>query len=427
MSTIDALLDPAVPLDRVLTRVRRRWASHQRSEAELCVGLRRLYRDQAHRGLGRSKFSRYIHAETGMPEKLVWIFMNLGKHFERLPLIREAMERGVLSYTKAREFAPSIRPDEQEHWIEFAKGHTNREIEREVAKVNAEREGREFQPKVSVVLWLTGVEFQALRAAREMVMKELREPVPFDRLVPMLAESALAGELPGGSDGNGWKGPKSKKLLPYAALCHCPFCLHTWVPIPGENLEVRVSEWVDNLRAGAEFMNLLPDFLCECEDVKHRRDQCPNRKEPWGEAAIRRFLPAAERKRIAARDGHRCRTPDCGNPVPIEVGHMEKPFREGVPMTREFLGQQCATCNDLIESGKLRVMGLPPFEQYYLADGTFLGFGFDPKPWASLPHVGDGSGRVRERPPGWSGGPIRAARAASRGLEPGPGGLRRRW
>ena len=77
-----------------------------------------------------------------------------------------------------------------------------------------------------------------------------------------------------------------------------------------------------------------------------------------------------------------CRTPGCGNPVPLEAGHL-RPFRDGAPMCEEFLCQQCATCNDLIESGRLRVTGEAPYDRYHLADGSFLGFGFDPDP-----HVG---------------------------------------
>jgi hypothetical protein len=53
-------------------------------------------------------------------------------------------------------------------------------------------------------------------------------------------------------------------------------------------------------------------------------------------------------------------------------------------MHERFLGHQCATCNDLIETGRLRVEGEAPFESYHLADGTFLGWGFDHEP-----HVGN--------------------------------------
>ena len=60
------------------------------------------------------------------------------------------------------------------------------------------------------------------------------------------------------------------------------------------------------------------------------------------------------------------------------------PYRDGTPPTEEYLRQHCATCNDLIETGRLRVVGLAPFERYYDPDGNLLGFGYS----RSDPHVG---------------------------------------
>ena len=92
------------------------------------------------------------------------------------------------------------------------------------------------------------------------------------------------------------------------------------------------------------------------------------------------LLPAAEvRRRIEARDGFRCRVPGCQNAVPLENSHVT-PHREGVPATEEYIGQHCASCNTLIEAQRLTVKGLYPFEEYWLADGTYLGVGYDPTP-----------------------------------------------
>jgi hypothetical protein len=415
-----SLLDRAVPLTTVLQRVRKHWRAHQRSEAELCIGLRRLFKDNLHRGAGRARFSDYIEDEIGMPGKMVWTFSILGRHLERLPLVREAMERGELTYTKAREFAARIDPEEQEHWIAFARVHTNREIEKELGRTAAAREGQPYEERTRVILNLSGRATQALRAAKEKLSKELDQPISMESLVPLLAEGALAGGPPGVCDpaASGLlplsgsvplSTNAARKVLPYATLCHCPWCATTWVPIAGENLKIRVERWVENLRAGGEFVNLLPDYLCDCEDVKHRRDQCPHGTDPTGEAATRRYMPAEEQKRISARDGYRCRTPGCTNSIPIENGHMEGAFRDGVPMSAAYVGHQCAACNRLIEQGRLRVVGYPPYEKYYQANGRFLGYGYDPIPFSRVPHVGNGSDRVRERPPGYGGGPGRAA------------------
>lgn len=67
------------------------------------------------------------------------------------------------------------------------------------------------------------------------------------------------------------------------------------------------------------------------------------------------------------------------------------------------MATQCKACNKLIEERRLRVVGVAPFEKYYRADGTFLGYGYDPNPVNGVPHVGqdDGAGRVSEQRPVW--------------------------
>jgi hypothetical protein len=181
--------------------------------------------------------------------------------------------------------------------------------------------------------------------------------------------------------------------------------LIAWVPVPGVKLRVKTRDWLEELRNGAEVFDFLPDLLCDCEEVKHRRDRCPQWKAPEGEPALVRYRPAALRRYIEARDGHRCRVPGCSNPLPLEDGHLGVPFRDGAPMAPPFLGQMCAAHNRMIETGALRVEGYAPFERYYLADGTFLGRGNDPTPRVrGDPHVGRRGKRGQGEPPGANGG-----------------------
>ena len=70
------------------------------------------------------------------------------------------------------------------------------------------------------------------------------------------------------------------------------------------------------------------------------------------------------------------------------------------------MATMCRTCNALIEEGRLAVIGIAPFEKYYLLDGTFIGWGYDPTPFNPLPRVphvgqGDGSGKVCDIGPIW--------------------------
>ncbi|MEN8151732.1 MAG: hypothetical protein ABFS86_18090 [Planctomycetota bacterium] len=435
MAISDWVRDRTTPHRAVERLVRRRWGEVQRGEFELCLALRRLYLDNVHRHAGYARFADYADQEFGIPGKLADLFCFLGRHLERLPMTREALERGDLTYTKAREFVKIATERNEEEWIDFALGHTNRDLERQSERV---RRGTD-EDVTRVTSRLTPAQVQATRAAREKMMKIVGESIPKDQLLPALAKKFVENTAlfePVAEDQAPEVDPTGRdaaKAGPYLSINLCPQCAHTWVPAPGENLTVPFEQWVEALGNGAEVHNLVADYLCDCEDVKHRRDRCPRAKESAAGAgateagaagsgaagngaaenetagngaadngaserpveaapAASRYIPVEVRRHVEARDGHRCRRPGCSNPVPLEQSHL-KPFRDGTPATPEFLAQHCATCNDLIESGRLRVEGRAPLERYYLTreggageggDGQFVGWGFDPSP-----HIGE--------------------------------------
>lgn len=391
MSSISALLlDPATKHQEVLRRAERAWDLVQRGEYVLSLCMRRLFRDNVHRGGTAARFGDWAERELGMPSKLANLFSFLGKHLERLPLTREAFEAGRITYTKVREFAALATPEDEAFWVEFAATHTNRELERRVyrAREGTERDTREVVSRVSPI------EFQAIRQVREDLMKKTKKAVPEEKLLPLLAETVLAGGLIGQEAGG-----KARAVEPFATIAHCAFCGHTWVPTPEGDFEVPLRDWIEALRDGAPVEEFVTKFLCDCEDVKHRRDLCPHHRPSEGPAPASRHVPAAVRRRIAARDGFRCRTPGCGNPGPMEIGHI-RPHRDGAPMTEENLGHQCATCNEFIEKEKLVVVGEAPHERYYLDDGTFIGYGWDHRPFPRVGQDGKPFGKARGDPPG---------------------------
>jgi hypothetical protein len=384
----------------------------QRGEYELSVALRRLYRDNVHRHGGHARFADWAEHEFGIPGKLADLFCFIGRHLERLPKTRDALERGELGYTKVREFVKLATKDDESRWIEFATTHTNRELEREVLRAR----GGTAAEETKVVTRLSPEQVQTTRKAREKMMKVVGCSVPADQLLPKLAEAFV--ESPGlfaaATDSDESTATPASKSTPYLTINFCCECSTTYVPVPGENLRVPFEDWVTALADGAEVHDIVADFLCDCdgEGVRHRRDRCPHgaRRDPAAATEpSSRHIPAAVRRHVEARDGHRCRRPGCGNPVAMEMSHL-KPFRDGTPPTAEFLAQHCATCNDLIETGRLRVEGEAPLEQYWLAGAgepmaaEYLGYGFDP-----APHVGKPGSSAREGGAAPIGAPIGAS------------------
>ena len=193
------LLDPSVKHRRVESTVAELWNAHQRAEYGLCLGLRRLFRDQVHRSKGRARFVDWVEQRFGIPRKLAGTFSWIGSVIEKLPLTRAAMERGEVTYTKVREYMTRAGPETEAEWIEFAKTHTNREIEARVRRAEAADGGE----KVKQSSELTAEERQATRKAREILQKKTGKPVRDADVLGKLATSFVKnGGLFGSGEGD---------------------------------------------------------------------------------------------------------------------------------------------------------------------------------------------------------------------------------
>ncbi|MEN8152280.1 MAG: hypothetical protein ABFS86_20855, partial [Planctomycetota bacterium] len=303
MKLSDRLLDPATDHDFVDRCVRDQWGRRERATLYLCVALRRLYRDNVHRASACSMFSDYVEQTFGIPGKLAWTFSQLGEHLERLPVTRAAMERGDVGYTKVREFATFVDVRSEREWVDFARHHSNRELEHRVREHHGSLTGKPYVPEAKVRSKLTPKGAQAVRAVQEKLTKDLDRPVKKEEMLELLSVSALEAPVAVSAE----EPAPAKPVGPYLAIHLCPSCAGTWVPTPGENLPVSVDEWVESFRAGAPVVNLMGHDLCECSGAKHRADLCPERRAPDGPAASSRHVPVEVRRQVEARDGFRCR------------------------------------------------------------------------------------------------------------------------
>ena len=400
MRSPSELLDSGTPLDEVIDTVKRCWGRSQYLEYAVCLGLRRLFRDRAHRDHVAGNFGEYGEKVFDIPAKLVWTFNFIGKNLERLPKTRAVFEKGDLTYTKVREFAKVADAKTEASWIRFAKKHTNRELEDKVAKEKAKREGREHEDEEVVVSKLVGDEVQAARATRDRIMKTTGKVVPERDLLPTLVKMFADGEFPQPAADEGAKVKVSAKPKPYVSFQYCPSCLTTFTPVPGKMMQTSFEKMVEAVRNGSKVYNLLPDMHCDCKDVVHRRDLCPWQADPTGEPPTSRHIPAEVARIVDARDGFRCRRPGCTNKLDLEKGHIRAYSAKG-PHLPWNLGTMCGPCNANIEKGLLLVFGYAPFEAYFDAAGTFLGYGFNPVPAPPIfPHVGKPPEGGEERPTG---------------------------
>jgi len=115
-----------------------------RDAAQKCAVLwfqdileRKLYRD-----LGYSTINQYAKQELGFSKSHIGDFLQLCRTFKKLPLVKEAVKSGKLTYTSARVLARVANEKNQEAWTDFAVNNTRRELEQEVRLARREVEDK---------------------------------------------------------------------------------------------------------------------------------------------------------------------------------------------------------------------------------------------------------------------------------------------
>jgi hypothetical protein len=92
---------------------------------------------QLYRRLGYSSLHQYAGEALGFSKSKTSQFIRLAEALDELPLLRESLAKGELSWTKAREVAKVATKQSQEQWVDEAKHTSNRELERKVAATRA--------------------------------------------------------------------------------------------------------------------------------------------------------------------------------------------------------------------------------------------------------------------------------------------------
>jgi len=113
------------------------------------VWQRKLYRD-----LGYGSVQQYAALALGFSRSKTCQFLRLARSLESLPVLRESLERGEVSWTKAREVVKVATPKTEAAWVETARQTGRRELETRVAvargKAKAARTGNRAQVALAI-------------------------------------------------------------------------------------------------------------------------------------------------------------------------------------------------------------------------------------------------------------------------------------
>ena len=120
--------------------IERRLVELARSTGPLRAALARLacwlVACRAWETVGYARLSDYADECIGLSARSIHDLARVGHAFYRLPRLREALVDGRLCWTKTRLVARVAKPEDEERWIEYARGVTALALSREVRKLD---------------------------------------------------------------------------------------------------------------------------------------------------------------------------------------------------------------------------------------------------------------------------------------------------
>ncbi len=313
-------------------------AALEKAEHSVVLWFGEIFRRRLFRQLGHSSIYQYAEVELKWSKTRTGDFIRLARKLETLPVVKEAVARGEVGYTKARELIKVATPRTQEGWVEKAKSSTRRELAMKVKRVqNKARRRRDRQqdlvpePELKVLAaevpvrlnWeMTPTQF----AKYEALVEKLHKLGGLgDKTEALLQGLALLVEKRGTfKPATDCRQISSGKIAPRGAstvvhIHRCPECERVAVVTSRGDLELG--------RAEREKLD------CDALVVE------PGKRS-------RSLVPPSRRRDVLARDGHRCRAPGCRNTRFLEVHHL-KPRANGGDNDPGNLITLCSGCHRL--------------------------------------------------------------------------------
>jgi 5-methylcytosine-specific restriction endonuclease McrA len=290
----------------------------RKAEGEAVTLFAEVINGKLYRGLGYASLHLYAEEALGFSRSKTYEFIRLAEALDELPGLKRSLASGDLPWTKAREVVKVATPETEQEWLVMAECKSRRELEKEVVKSRANRDGAKddgqaellaanfktpvASPVQSVTLRLSPLAKTRLEAMTENLMKKhhcSREQVLLMALESLLGEST---RVDGGS---------SYQVV----VQECPNC--------------------EEKTVGAERNRLSPaesgQINCDSQVL------APGKRN-------KASIPPARRRAVLARDAHRCQAEACRSTSFLEVHHI-KPRSLGGDNREANLITLCSSCH----------------------------------------------------------------------------------
>jgi Holliday junction DNA helicase RuvB len=321
-------LEEGLPFDKVEQRIGIAYAAAGLRHRVVAFYLQDVDARRLHQLAGFKSTPRYAMARFGMSRREARELLAAGKALQDLPLIDDAFAEGKLCWSKVRELIKIATPRHEDRWLEVALRLPIDQLSLEVRLARAgeaprDHDERKGLPEVRLRLNtpLPPDVYAKWEQARRKVEAESGRPLEEWEYVEALIDLALSVHEDGSVEGK-VRGSDS---------CYCAVVHTDANTAETEDGDVPVSpETVEMIACDAG--------VIDASD--------PN-------AAADRHVPAALRRKVLGRDGHRCA--GCRSPHRLQLHHIV-PFNQGGPTCLENLLTLCRGCHARVHGGLMEII-----------------------------------------------------------------------
>ena len=171
-------------------------SNHRKSEIELISILQEMDKCRGYLHFDANSLFDYSHRILQLSEATSMNLINVARKSVEVPELKQAIEQGVLSVSKARKIVPVLTAENQNAWITLATKTTSREIERAVAKENPQlsvRESARFvsEDRLELKLGLSDDNYQKLKRVCDLESQRTSKAVNQEAAITAAVEAYL--------------------------------------------------------------------------------------------------------------------------------------------------------------------------------------------------------------------------------------------
>jgi hypothetical protein len=342
-------------IDRALRGLARRRASLDVEEARW---LRLGEQHRAWRKLGYVHALEYLEDVFGFSPRTAKERLRVARELGELPTMESALEAGDLNYSVVRELTRVATSQTVERWMAAARGKNLRQVEQLVA---GHKKGNDPDdapdPKLvkhGVWLELDAESLALFRQARAAMSDEMGRTLDDKAVIMEMSRATLAGTVSSasGSENNDRSGSgehaaaRASKPTRMVHVITCPDCKRGWQDGAGVRVELSAAA--------------IERATCDAIVVDDERG-----------VRARSVIPERTRRKVMARDGHKCTVPGCRSARNLEVHHIVHQ-EDGGDHREENLTTLCGGHHTCHHDRVLQISGSAPDRLVFARNGLPL-------------------------------------------------------